>query len=99
MTFKESQNQPTKVKTKMDTNNPTPTQDTPLQSKVVTSQTTTVTATSTHPKFHEAMAVMAALLPVIEAGLTPFEKNGNTIAIVNTEEPLINNLAAALASL
>lgn len=59
----------------------------------------TSTVPVTHSKFAAFMGVLAALEPVILAGVSPFIKNEHSQQIVATEAPLAQTLMDALSKL
>lgn len=54
---------------------------------------------STHPNFSKFMAVLAALEPVMLAGISPWLKTTNAQTIAVTEAPVAQALFQALSAL
>lgn len=53
----------------------------------------------THSSFSKYMAVLAALEPLVIAGISPFVKSDNAKNILATEHPLAQTLFEALSQL
>lgn len=83
------------------TNQQTQTQaPTPTQVAVSVPVTPIVTAVpTTHFNFAKFMAVLAALEPLVIAGVSPFIKNPTTQQIVANETPIAQTLINALSQL